>query len=52
MYENITRYIDAFDSWGDVREPGRVIAGFLRDLNEVADQTRSRATASSGPRLA
>lgn len=33
MYENITRYIDAFDGWDDVREPGRVIAGFLRDLN-------------------
>ena len=48
MYENITRYIDAFDGWDDVREPGRVIAGFLRDLNEVADHSYADTLARHG----
>ena len=37
MYENITRYIDTLDGWGDVREPGHVIAEFLDDLERIAD---------------
>lgn len=37
MYESITRYIDAFDDWEDVREPGRVVSEFLDDLERVAD---------------
>ncbi|WP_273394758.1 DUF6508 domain-containing protein [Thermophilibacter mediterraneus] len=48
MYENITRYIDAFDGWDDVREPGRVIAGFLRDLNEIADHSYADTLACYG----
>lgn len=37
MYQGITRYIGAFDNWEDVRQPGRVIAEFLNDLERVAD---------------
>lgn len=37
MYEPITRYIGAFDNWKGVKEPNRVIAEFLHDLEQFAD---------------
>ena len=48
MYENITRYIDVFDDWGNVREPGRVISEFLDDLERIADHRYADTLARYG----
>ena len=55
MYENITRYINAFDGWATSGNPVVSSRGsFVTSTRSptTATQTRSRATASSGPRRA
>ena len=38
MYESLTRYINAFDNWGDLPDRQRVLEAYLHDLDEVADR--------------
>ena len=48
MFESITRYVEAFENWEDVRQPGRVIAEFLSDLERVANHDYADTLARYG----
>lgn len=42
MYEGITRYIETFDDWDNMKGAGETIGDFLFDLEKVADHSYER----------